>query len=165
MMTFTEGNLIEADNEALVNAVNTVGVMGKGIALMFKEAFPENFRAYSAACKKHEIKIGRIFATERKGLTGGPRWIINFPTKQHWRNPSEIAWIEDGLRDLVRFIREHEVKSIALPPLGCGNGGLDWKSVRPLIESAMGGLEDVQVVIYQPTPQYQNVAKPRVSKN
>jgi O-acetyl-ADP-ribose deacetylase (regulator of RNase III) len=94
-----------------------------------------------------------------------PRWIINFPTKQHWRNPSEIEWIEDGLQDLVRFIREHKVKSIALPALGCGNGGLDWKSVRPLIESAMGGLEDVQIVIYEPTAQSQNVAKPRMSKN
>lgn len=165
MITFTEGNLLKADTEALVNAVNTVGVMGKGIALMFKEAFPENFRAYAAACKQHEVKVGRIFVTERKDSMEAPRWIINFPTKQHWRNPSEIEWIEDGLQDLVRFIREHKVKSIALPALGCGNGGLDWKSVRPLIESAMGGLEDVQIVIYEPTAQSQNVAKPRMSKN
>ncbi|KPG00029.1 Appr-1-p processing protein [Rhodopseudomonas sp. AAP120] len=159
MITFTEGNLLKADAEALVNTVNTVGVMGKGIALMFKEAFPENFRAYSVACKAHQIKVGQIFATERKDLIGGPKWIINFPTKQHWRNPSKIEWIKDGLNDLVRFIREHEIKSIALPPLGSGNGGLDWKSVRPLIESAMGDL-DVQIIVYEPTARYQNVAKP-----
>jgi O-acetyl-ADP-ribose deacetylase (regulator of RNase III) len=159
MITFTEGNLLKANTEALVNTVNTVGVMGKGIALMFKEAFPENFRAYSAACKKQQIKVGQIFATERKDLMGGPKWIINFPTKQHWRNPSKIEWIKEGLQDLVRFIAEHKIKSIALPPLGSGNGGLDWKSVRPLIESAMGSL-DVQVVVYEPTARYQNVAKP-----
>jgi O-acetyl-ADP-ribose deacetylase (regulator of RNase III) len=159
MITFTEGNLLKADTEALVNTVNTVGVMGKGIALMFKEAFPENFRAYSAACKKHEVKVGQIFATERKDLMGGPKWIINFPTKQHWRNPSKIEWIKDGLKDLVQFIDEHEIKSIALPPLGSGNGGLDWKIVRPLVEAAMGNL-DVQVIVYEPTAQYQNVAKP-----
>ena len=160
MITFTEGNLLKANTEALVNTVNTVGVMGKGIALMFKEAFPENFRAYSAACETEEIKVGQIFATERKDLMGGPKWIINFPTKQHWRNPSKIEWIKDGLQDLARFIREHKISSIALPPLGSGNGGLDWKSVRPLIEAAMGTLEDVQVIVYEPTAQYQNVAKP-----
>src|SRR5882762_9383371 len=100
MITFTEGNLLRAETEALVNTVNTVGVMGKGIALMFKEAFPENFRAYSVACKKQEIEVGHIFATERKDLVGGPKWIINFPTKKHWRNPSKIDWIKDGLQDL-----------------------------------------------------------------
>ena len=160
MITFTEGNLLKAETEALVNTVNTVGVMGKGIALMFKEAFPENFLAYSAACKEHEIEVGRIFATERKDLVGGPKWIINFPTKKHWRNPSKIEWIRDGLQDLVRFIREHKIKSIALPPLGSGNGGLDWKEVRPVIEAALGNLEGVDVVVFEPTSRYQNVAKP-----
>lgn len=160
MITFTEGNLLKAEAEALVNTVNTVGVMGKGIALMFKEAFPENFLAYSAACKKHEIEVGRIFGTERKDLVGGPKWIINFPTKKHWRNPSKIEWIKDGLQDLVRFIREHKIKSIALPPLGSGNGGLDWKEVRPVVEAALGNLEGVDVVVFEPTARYQNVAKP-----
>jgi O-acetyl-ADP-ribose deacetylase (regulator of RNase III) len=160
MITFTEGNLLKAETEALVNTVNTVGVMGKGIALMFKEAFPENFRAYSVACKKHEIEVGHIFATERKDLVGGPKWIINFPTKKHWRNPSKIDWIKDGLQDLVRFIREHKIKSIALPPLGSGNGGLDWKEVRPIIESTLGSLQDVDVLVFEPTARYQNVAKP-----
>lgn len=160
MITFTEGNLLKANTEALVNTVNTVGVMGKGIALMFKEAFPENFRAYAAACKKNEIKVGRVFVTERQDWVDGPKWIINFPTKQHWRNPSKIEWIEEGLQDLLRVVREHKIKSIALPPLGSGNGGLDWKNVRPLIQSSLGSLEDVEVIVYEPTERYQNVAKP-----
>jgi O-acetyl-ADP-ribose deacetylase (regulator of RNase III) len=151
MIVFTEGNLLKAKTEALVNTVNTVGVMGKGIALMFKEAFPENFRAYAAACLKSEIKVGRVFVTERQDWVDGPKWIINFPTKQHWRNPSKIEWIKEGLQDLLRVIREHEIKSIALPPLGCGNGGLDWKDVRPLIQSSLGSLEDVRVIVYEPT--------------
>ena len=161
MITFIEGNLLKAETEALVNTVNTIGVMGKGIALMFKEAFPENFRAYAAACKEQEIKVGHIFATERKDLVGGPKWIINFPTKKHWRNPSKIEWIKDGLQDLARFIREHKIKSIALPPLGSGNGGLEWKHVRSVIETTLGSLQDVEVVVYEPTAGYQNVAKPK----
>jgi O-acetyl-ADP-ribose deacetylase (regulator of RNase III) len=151
MITFTEGNLLKAKTEALVNAVNTVGVMGKGIALMFKEAFPENFRAYAAACLKNEVKVGRVFVTEQQDWVDGPRWIINFPTKQHWRNPSRIEWIKEGLQDLVRVIGEQKIKSIAVPALGSGNGGLDWKNVRPLIQSSLGSLEDVEVIIYEPT--------------
>src|SRR5215510_14854300 len=99
MMTFRQGNLLEAPVEALVNTVNTVGVMGKGIALMFKEAFPDNFKAYEKACKNHEIRVGRMFATERRRLSG-PKWIINFPTKEHWRSPSRKEWIAEGLQDL-----------------------------------------------------------------
>lgn len=159
MITFTTGNLLESDAEALVNTVNTVGVMGKGIALMFKEHFPENFRAYASASKRGEIKVGSIFATERADITGGPRWIINFPTKQHWRNPSREDWVRDGLEDLVRFIKENGIRSIALPPLGAGNGGLDWQRVRPLIEQALEPLDDVQIQVYEPTSRYQNVAK------
>jgi O-acetyl-ADP-ribose deacetylase (regulator of RNase III) len=113
-----------------VNTVNTVGVMGKGVALMFKEAFPDNFRAYENACKRKEIHIGRMFVTERQNLIG-PKWIINFPTKQHWRNPSKIEWIEEGLEDLKRIIIENNIKSLAIPPLGSGNGGLGWVNVRP----------------------------------
>ena len=160
MITFTQGNLLKADAEALVNTVNTVGVMGKGIALMFKEAFPDNFRAYATACKRNEVKVGRIFATERNDLVGGPKWIINFPTKQHWRNPSKVEWIKEGLQDLVRFVRDNDIKSIALPPLGSGNGGLDWKVVRPVIESSLSELKGVNVMVYEPTATYQNVAKP-----
>jgi len=160
MMHFTKGNVLDADVEALVNTVNTVGVMGKGIALMFKEAFPENFREYEAACKRAEVKIGSIFVTELPTkLTGGPRWILNFPTKQHWRYKTRIEWVEDGLRDLRRVIEEKGIRSVAVPPLGCGNGGLHWSDVRPLIERALGDLDGVEVQVYEPTTRYQNVAK------
>jgi len=156
MITFTQGNMLDADVDALVNAVNAVGVMGKGIALMFKERFPENFKAYEAACKSKEIEAGSLFVTEQ---LMAPRWIINFATKQHWRNPSKLEWIKSGLSDLRSFIVEHNIKSIALPPLGSGNGGLDWADVRPLIEDALGGLTEVKIIVYEPTQQYQNVAK------
>ena len=158
MITFTQGNLLESRAEALVNTVNTVGVMGKGIALMFKEAFPENFKAYEAACKGGEVQLGRMFVTERRELIG-PKWIINFPTKKHWRYPSKIEWIDEGLEDLKRIIQKYEIRSIALPPLGSGNGGLDWAAVRPRIEAALSGLAGVEVVVFEPTVKYQNVAK------
>jgi O-acetyl-ADP-ribose deacetylase (regulator of RNase III) len=156
MITFTKGNMLDADVDALVNTVNAVGVMGKGIALMFKERFPENYKAYEAACRRGEVKAGSLFVTEQ---LVGPRWIINFATKQHWRNPSKLEWIRSGLADLRSFIVEHRIESIALPPLGSGNGGLDWADVRPLIEEALGHLTDVKIIVYEPTQQYQNVAK------
>lgn len=160
MITFRQGNLLDADVEAVVNTVNTVGVMGKGIALMFKERYPENFRAYAEACKAGEVRTGRMFVTAT-GELSGPRWIINFPTKQEWRQPSRLPWIEEGLRDLVRVVREKGIRSLALPPLGCGNGGLNWRDVLPLIEQALAELPDVEVLAYEPTAKYQNVAKPR----
>lgn len=159
MITFRRGNLLEAPVDALVNTVNTVGVMGKGIALMFKEAFPENFRAYETACARNEIRIGQMFVTGNTALQG-PRWLINFPTKQHWRHPSKLEWIVDGLKDLRRVIEEKKIRSIALPPLGCGNGGLDWNDVRPEIERALHSMESVEIVVFEPTARYQNVAKP-----
>jgi O-acetyl-ADP-ribose deacetylase (regulator of RNase III) len=158
MTRFLQGNLLDAPTEAMVNTVNTVGVMGKGIALMFKEAFPDNFRSYDEAVKRKEVRIGRMFVTENRTLDG-PKWLINFPTKKHWRQPSQLEWIVDGLRDLRRVIEEKRIRSIALPPLGCGNGGLDWSEVRPEIERALGGLDDVDVWVFEPTPKYQNVAK------
>ena len=158
MMRFTQGNLVNAGTEALVNTVNTVGVMGKGIALMFKEAFPQNFKDYAAACKQREVEVGRMFVTERRNLMG-PRWIINFPTKQHWRNPSKLEWIVDGLEDLKKVIAERNIRSIALPPLGSGNGGLEWSVVRQKIKEALAPLQNVEVVVYEPTAKYQNVAK------
>ena len=157
-MKFTQGNLLDAPVEALVNTVNTVGVMGKGIALMFKEAFPANFRAYEDACKQKEVKIGKMFVTENRTFSG-PRWIINFPTKKHWRQPSKLEWIIEGLGDLRRFIQEHQIRSIALPPLGAGNGGLDWSEVRPEVERILGDLEGVDILVFEPTAKYQNVAK------
>jgi O-acetyl-ADP-ribose deacetylase (regulator of RNase III) len=158
MITFTQWNLLDAPAEALVNTVNTVGVMGRGIALMFKEAYPENFRAYEAACKRNEVRIGHVFVTSCQQLVG-PKWIINFPTKQHWRNPSKIEWIEQGLEDLKRVIAENKIRSIAIPALGSGNGGLDWNDVRPRIATALGSLPDVDVIVFEPTSKYQNVAK------
>jgi O-acetyl-ADP-ribose deacetylase (regulator of RNase III) len=156
-MRFTQGNLLDAKVEAVVNTVNTVGVMGKGIALMFKERFPENYKAYAAACAAEEVKIGKMFVTAGVELDG-PKWIINFPTKQHWRQPTKFEWIRSGLDDLKRVIEEKKIRSIAVPPLGCGNGGLDWQEVRRLIEAALADV-DVEAIIYEPTAKYQNVAK------
>lgn len=158
MIEFTKGNLLNADVDAIVNTVNTVGVMGKGIALMFKERFPENFKAYAAACKANEVEVGELFITASAELSG-PRWIVNFPTKKHWRNPTKREWVEDGLDALRNFIEEKNIRSIAIPPLGCGNGGLQWSDVRPLIETRLDNLPKTQVIVYEPTAKYQNVAK------
>jgi O-acetyl-ADP-ribose deacetylase (regulator of RNase III) len=158
MIRYAHGNLLDAETDALVNTVNTVGVMGKGIALMFKDRFPENYEAYRRACKAEGVGVGRMFVTESASL-GGPRWIINFPTKMHWRNPSRMEWIVSGLADLRRVIVERGIRSVAIPPLGSGNGGLDWAEVRPLIQSALGDLEGVDVVVYEPSTAYQNVMK------
>lgn len=158
MIKFTQGNLLEADAEALVNTVNTVGVMGKGIALMFKERFPDNYKLYSAACKTKQVRVGHMFVTEANELSN-PRWIVNFPTKEHWRAPSKMEWIISGLEDLRRFIVENRVRSVAIPPLGAGNGGMNWNDVREHIEEALGDLSDVEVTVFEPTKQYQNVAK------
>jgi O-acetyl-ADP-ribose deacetylase (regulator of RNase III) len=147
MIKYVEGDLLEAPAEALVNTVNEVGVMGKGIASMFSEAFPENTTAYVRACEAKQVHVGQMFVTENKELVQ-PRWIINFPTKKHWRGDSQIEWIHDGLRDLVRVIREKNIHSVALPPLGCGNGGLDWPDVRQQIETAVGNLKDVAISFY-----------------
>lgn len=149
MMTEVHGNLLEADVEALVNAVNTVGVMGKGIALQFRRAFPEMYDAYVRACKAGEVAVGRmhVWAT---GAPTGPRYVVNFPTKKHWRSGSQLSYIDDGLVDLVRVIREHRIRSIAIPLLGAGHGGLDRAEVRPRIEAALGGLTDVDVRLYVP---------------
>lgn len=158
MITYAKGNLLNADVEAVVNTVNTVGVMGKGIALMFKEAFPKNFKKYQAACKRDEVEVGRVFVTET-GKLMGPKWIINFPTKKHWRPPTKMEWITEGLKDLRKVIENNNIRSVAVPPLGCGNGGLDWNDVRPAIEDALGSLSGVEVIVYEPTAKYQNVAK------
>ncbi len=158
MIRYTQGNLLEADVEALVNTVNTVGVMGKGIALMFKDRFPHNMTLYAAACKAKQVQTGEMFVTEVSEIAG-PHWIINFPTKQHWRAKSKIEWIVDGLADLRRFLLDNQIASVAIPPLGAGNGGLNWPEVRQQIESVLGDIEGVEVLVFEPTRQYQNVAK------
>src|SRR5215217_1937485 len=143
------GNLLEANVDALVNTVNTVGVMGKGIALQFKRAFPENFRQYEKACKNQDVRLGEMFVHELSAITG-PRFIVNFPTKGHWKEQSRIEDIASGLRDLRRVIEVYEMKSIAVPPLGCGNGGLDWTQVYPMIQDMLGGLPGLRVLVYPP---------------
>ncbi len=157
MIRYTQGNLLAADVDALVNTVNTVGVSGKGIALMFKESYPENFRAYEAASKAGLLAPGGLFVTERRDMLG-PRFIINFATKKHWRHPSQLGWIKEGLAALREEIGARGIRSIAIPPLGAGNGGLDWRNVKPLIADALGDL-DCEVVVYEPTQAYQNVVK------
>lgn len=137
MITETHGNLLRDDAQALVNTVNTVGVMGKGIALQFKRAFPEVFDAYAAACKAGEVRPGFVQAV---ALPEG-RWVLNFPTKRHWRQPSRMEDIRAGLDDLVRVIGELNITSVAVPPLGCGNGGLPWSEVRALIMDRLQGVE------------------------
>lgn len=158
MIRFTTGNLLEAEVDALVNTVNTVGVMGKGIALMFKERFPAVFREYAAACKEGSVRVGEMFVTANTELEG-PRWIINFPTKEQWFRPTKLEWVQTGLVALKKVIKEKQIKSIALPPLGCGNGGLKWNVVRPIIEKELAELEDVEIIVYEPVAKYQNVSK------
>jgi O-acetyl-ADP-ribose deacetylase (regulator of RNase III) len=143
------GNLLTADVEALVNTVNTVGVMGKGIALQFKRAFPANYAAYRKACRLGELRMGRVFVFD-SGVPGPQRYIINFPTKEHWRSASRLPDIRAGLDDLVRVIEDLGVSSVAVPALGCGNGGLDWAEVRPLIEQAAARLSAARMLVYAP---------------
>lgn len=149
MIEFTSGNILHADVEALVNTVNCVGIMGRGIALQFKNAYPENFAAYARACKVEEVQPGHMFVYDTGALTN-PRYIINFPTKRHWKGKSRMEDIEAGLEDLERVIRRKGIRSIAIPPLGAGLGGLDWGEVRPRIEHAMASLADVQILVYEP---------------
>lgn len=149
-ITQGQGNLLTQDVDALVNTVNTEGVMGKGIALQFKRAWPEMFKAYQTAAKRGEVVPGRmhVWAT---GLMTGPRFIINFPTKRHWRSSSKLSDIDAGLDDLVHVVREHGITSIAIPPLGCGNGGLAWHEVEPLIRTKLEPIgAATRVVLYHP---------------
>ena len=146
----TQGDLLKQDDvDAIVNTVNCVGVMGKGIALQFKNKWPSNFNAYETACKAKRVRPGSMFIFDSGGLVK-PNYIVNFPTKDHWRGKSQIEFIQDGLADLVAQIKSLGIKSIAIPPLGCGNGGLDWSEVRPLIEQAFANLPDVQVRLFEP---------------
>ncbi len=149
MLQYVTGDILEEDAEALVNTVNTVGVMGKGIALQFKRRFPGNYQAYRQACDAGEVTPGRMFVWRTDQL-GRPHWIVNFPTKRHWKAKSRIEDIEAGLRDLQRVVLDLGIQSLAVPPLGCGNGGLSWSVVRPLIERYLGAVEGVRVAVYEP---------------
>ncbi len=149
MIELTTGNLLEADADALVNTVNCVGAMGKGLALQFRQAEPENYRHYQVACRNGRVRLGEMLVFD-KGTSFHPRYIINFPTKQHWRDHSRIEDIASGLVALTDEVSRLGISSIAVPPLGCGNGGLDWKDVRPLIEDAFSSLKGVEVLLYAP---------------
>lgn len=149
MIELTRGNLLEAPAEALVNTVNCVGYMGKGIALQFKQAFPANFKHYEAACHAGDMVPGKMMIHDNGGLVN-PRYIINFPTKRHWKGKSRIEDIESGLSALVADVQRLGIRSIAVPPLGCGLGGLEWRVVRPMIEQAFASLPDVQVLLFEP---------------
>lgn len=150
MIEFTHGDILQSDAEALVNTVNCVGVMGRGIALQFKNRFPGNFQAYAAACSSELVQPGRMFVYETRSLTN-PKFIINFPTKRHWKGKSRIEDIEAGLTALANEIRDRGIKSIAIPPLGAGLGGLSWNDVRPRIIEAMKAVTDVRVLVFEPT--------------
>jgi O-acetyl-ADP-ribose deacetylase (regulator of RNase III) len=149
VIRFLRGNLFDSDAEALVNTVNTHGVMGKGIALEFKKRFPANYEFYRQACEQGQVQIGKMLVFPTQSLQ--PQYIINFPTKQHWRGRSKLEYIQRGLQDLVCVVQQQGIRSIALPPLGCGHGGLRWEQVKPLIEQAFASLPDVEVQVYEPT--------------
>jgi O-acetyl-ADP-ribose deacetylase (regulator of RNase III) len=148
MIDYEQGDILKADAEALVNTVNCVGVMGRGIALHFKRAYPANFKAYAAACKRGDVQPGRMFVHDTGQVA--PRWIINFPTKRHWRGKSRIEDVQSGMSALVQEIQVRGIRSVAIPPLGSGLGGLAWGDVRPVIESALAAVPDVRAIIYEP---------------
>jgi len=158
MIQYIKGNLLESKAQALVNTVNTVGIMGKGIALQLKNQFPNNFKIYAKACKEKTFDIGQLLITEDTSLLYGNKIIINFPTKTDWRKPSEYEYIERGLQELVKIIREKQIKSIAIPPLGAGNGGLNWAKVKTILEKYLSEI-DCEIQIYQPNFQVQEVLK------
>ncbi len=170
MLESRTGNILDDDATALINTVNTVGVMGKGIALQFRQAFPENYEIYRRACAKGEVQPGRMLVVPSNGLTN-PRYIINFPTKRHWKGKSRIEDIKSGLVDLVDFLQRERIKSVAIPPLGCGNGGLNWAEVRPLIVDALATIPSITVHLYEPqiTPAVESMPvatkKPNLTSN
>jgi O-acetyl-ADP-ribose deacetylase (regulator of RNase III) len=145
----TGGDILAAEAEALVNPVNCAGVMGRGLALQFRAAFPENFAADRAACRRGEVRVGEMFVYPLPPAER-PRFIINFPTKEHWRAPSRMEYIDAGLAALLDEVRRRGIRSVAVPPLGCGLGGLDWAEVRPRIERAFVSMPEVRVLLYEP---------------
>lgn len=157
-MQFIKGNMLEANAEALVNTVNTVGVMGKGIALQFKEAFPNNYKQYAAACKRHEVQPGKLLVVKEQTLNG-EKIIINFPTKTQWFQKSKYEYVEEGLKALVEVMKEYNIKSIAIPPLGCGNGGLKWDKVKSLMEKYLSPIENVDIQVFEPNDAVKEILK------
>lgn len=163
MLYFTKGDMLQSAAEALVNTVNTVGVMGKGIALQFKENFPANNKAYVEACKNKELEPGKLLAVWDTNLLLGRKLIINFPTKTHWRQPSQYEYIEKGLVALQSLIKEQNINSIAIPPLGCGNGGLDWAIVKPMIAQYLEHLP-IDIYVFEPNDQIKELLQQQETK-
>jgi O-acetyl-ADP-ribose deacetylase (regulator of RNase III) len=162
VIEYTQGDILAAEAEALVNTVNCVGVMGRGIALHFKHAYPANFKAYAAACRRGEVKPGQMLVFETGRMA--PRWIINFPTKRHWRGKSRIEDIQHGMDALVREIRARDIRSIAIPPLGSGLGGLSWQEVRPIIDRALAEVPELRAIVFEPGGGSPEPIAPRAPK-
>lgn len=163
MISYKEGNIFESTAEAIVNTVNTVGVMGKGLALQFKEAYPENYAIYRSVCKQGKLHVGEMLVTESITLDGTKKIIVNFPTKTDWRRPSEYCYIESGLEALKQEVQSRQIKSIAIPPLGSRNGGLDWNKVREMIEDHLSDV-DCDIIIYEPSEAiHEKMKEERVS--
>ncbi len=169
-LKFLHGDLFKDDAEALVNTVNCVGVMGKGVALKFKQLWPENYRKYKEVCERNELYPGKLLVVEEGDMINGRKLLVNFPTKEHWKAKSKLEYVEKGLDALVKEIQGSNIKSIAMPPLGCGNGGLEWKEVRKIIVQKLSGLNDVDIRIYAPAyiaidePEYTLTGKPNLTK-
>jgi len=164
MFRFTKENIINVKADALVNSVNLVGVMGKGVALAVKEAFPENYKLYKKACESKQIAIGKIFVTETGLLF--PRYIINFPTKIHWRDPSSYDWIKAGLLSLKEWLKKSDVNSIVIPPLGSGNGKLNWAKVKLMIMEILNDLSnEIEIILIEPSSSFEIIETANVSKN
>jgi O-acetyl-ADP-ribose deacetylase (regulator of RNase III) len=155
MIEFVKGDLLKAKTQALVNTVNTVGVMGKGIALQFKNRFPKNYKIYKDACKNKSFNIGEVLVVEDGDLMD-KKIIVNFPTKAHWKSPSKYEYIESGLKALVKYLKSNKIESIAIPPLGCGNGGLDWSKVKKMIADVLSSL-DTKILVYEPNQAIKRV--------
>lgn len=149
MIRSTTGDILKSESQAIVNTVNCEGFMGKGIAYQFKLAFPKNFESYVTACKKGFLTPGKLHT-----FLESNKIIINFPTKNKWREKSKYQFIEDGLIELKRTINDLKIKSISIPPLGCGNGGLDWKKVRETIIAELNDLDQVDILLYEPSQNY-----------
>lgn len=166
MITYKTGDIFKEDADAIVNTVNCVGVMGRGIALQFKKRFPENFKVYEVACKQKEVVPGKMFV-HKTGSLIGPKYVINFPTKRHWRGASRMEDIETGLENLAEVITEFNIESIAIPPLGCGLGGLDWTEVRNRIESTLSQLPNIEIIVFEPkgAPEAEKMARNRKVPN
>lgn len=161
-ITFKNGDMFSEKVDAIVNTVNCVGVMGKGVALEFKNRWPENYKEYKAVCARKGLRPGKLLIHENPGLLNDsePRFLVNFPTKDNWRSKSKISYVSDGLDALIDEIQRLNIRSIAMPPLGCGNGGLDWNDVKPLIKDKLRNLSNVEVIVFEPyvtsdAPEYE----------